>query len=181
MPAMVHLYTMLTESHKKEGFSRAYVQAVAAAAGINISINGRGHDYGIDGSFHEVSIVQGKRVDSGITLDFQLKATCSPKGDQDIIKFVLDADTHRSFSKRGSNVRATPAILVVLFLPEVSQKWLELSEDNLILRHCCYWMAPSSVPTDNVSSVTVEIPRCQRLTPDALDSLIRKISDGENL
>jgi hypothetical protein len=58
---------MLTEEHGKEDLSRAYVQAVGARAGIIVSLNRRGHDYGIDGSFHQVSILDGNRVESGYT------------------------------------------------------------------------------------------------------------------
>ncbi|MFI5344058.1 MAG: hypothetical protein ACHQUC_07550, partial [Chlamydiales bacterium] len=49
------LVGMLMDEHRKEDFSRAYILAVAAKAGVIVSINDRNHDYGIDGSFHQVS------------------------------------------------------------------------------------------------------------------------------
>ncbi len=172
---------MLTQEHQKEGLSRAYVQAVAAVAGINISVGNRSHDYGVDGAFHEVSFVNGKRVDSGFSLEFQLKSSSFLKDAGDSFKYALDADTHHCLVKRASKLRATPAILILLALPELLKDWLELSEENLILRHCCYWVAPTWTPTNNTSSVTIDIPKKQTLTPEVLQELMKKISKGEPL
>lgn len=172
---------VITQEHTKEGLSRAYVQAIAAKAGLNISNGSRSHDYGIDGAFHEVSFVNGKRVDSGFSLEFQLKATCSLRADGDYLKYDLDADTHRCLANRASKPRATPVILIVLDLPKTSEEWLESSVENMILRHCSYWVFPRWAPTTNTSSVTIEIPNQQALTHTALQELMRKISNGESL
>lgn len=40
---------MITPQHMEEDLSRAYVQAVAARAGVLLSMNGAAHDYGVDG------------------------------------------------------------------------------------------------------------------------------------
>ena len=63
---------MLTENHIKEGLSRAYILAVAHRAGFNCSL--REFDYGIDGTFHDIKIVNGRHVESGYRIDFQAKA-----------------------------------------------------------------------------------------------------------
>lgn len=65
---------MLTEQHIKEGLSLAYVEAVSAHAGANLSAPRR-HDYGIDGTFQRVTIYQSRRRETGHMLNFQCKST----------------------------------------------------------------------------------------------------------
>ena len=168
---------MLTENHSKEGLSRAYVQAVGAKAGAIVSINERGYDYGIDGSFHEVSIIGGQRMESGMTLDFQLKATSHVDRREGLIYYQLDARTVNLLASRLQKPHTTPAILILFCLPTQSGEWLQISEEELILRNCCYWSSISSL-TINSHSATVQIPRCQLFTPDKLKTLLLKIPDG---
>jgi hypothetical protein len=167
---------MLTEEHSKEDLSRAYVQAVGAKAGVIVSLKDRSHDYGIDGSFHEVSILNGRRVESGTTLDFQLKATTSIHIREDFVCHHLDASTVNLLASRSNRAYATPAILIILSLPSLPDEWLQLSEKELILRNCCYWSFISSL-TANLYSATVQIPRGQLFTPEALNNLLRKVSN----
>ncbi len=168
---------MLTQEHSKEDLSRAYVQAVSAKAGVIISINDRSHDYGIDGSFHEVSILNGRRVESGITLDFQLKSTTRLEIREDFVYHQLDSKTINLLASRLKRPYVTSAILIVFSLPMHPDEWLQLSEKELVLRNCCYWFSFSSLTT-NLYSATVQIPRSQLFTPEELTNLLRKISDG---
>ena len=64
---------MLTDQHISEALSRAYVRAISGRAGLNLAI--REYDYGVDGSFDEVVVRQSRRVESGFSLSFQLKAS----------------------------------------------------------------------------------------------------------
>lgn len=167
---------MLTEEHTKEGLSRAYVQAVGALAGAIVSLNDRGHDYGIDGSFHQVSILHGNRVESGSTLDFQLKATTRITVQEDFIQYQLDSDTINCLASRAKKLRATPVILIILSLPTQPEEWLQLSEKELILKNCCYWARISSF-TSNVYTATQKISRSQLFTPEKLSVLLEEISN----
>jgi len=169
---------MLTEEHAKEGLSRAYVQAVGAKAQVLVSINDRSHDYGMDGSFHDVSILNGKRVESGTKIDFQLKATSIDVVRDEHVQFSVDADLMNLLASRAKTPYSTRAILIVLCLPAQSEEWLELSEKELILRKCCYWTSISSF-TSNLYSATIKIPRSQVLMPETVRELLGKISQGQ--
>ncbi|MGC1878581.1 MAG: DUF4365 domain-containing protein [Rhabdochlamydiaceae bacterium] len=166
---------MLTEEHRKEDLSRAYVQAVAAVAGVIVSINNRSHDYGMDGSFHEVSLLNGQRVESGITLDFQLKATTRVDAQNDFVAFSLDAKTINLLVDRTKRPAATPAILIILSLPKEPDEWLKLSERELILKNCCYWSHISSL-TNNLYAATQRVSRDQLFNPGALSNLLGQFS-----
>jgi hypothetical protein len=166
---------MLTEEHSKEDLSRAYVLAVAARAGVLVNINDRNHDYGIDGSFHEVSIINGGRVESGVTIDFQLKATSRDIIREECVSFPIDAKMNNRLAQRHGRLHCTSVILIVLCLPSQPDEWLKLSEDELILRKCCYWSKISSF-TSNLNTCIIEIPRSQMFTPVALQQMLGKIS-----
>lgn len=171
---------MLTDEHRKEDFSRAYVLAVAAKSGVIVSINDRNHDYGIDGSFHQVSIIDGRRVESGVNIDFQLKATSRDIIKEEYVSFTVDANTNNSLALRQGKPHCSPVILIVLCMPPEPEEWLKLSEDELILRKCCYWSKISSF-TSNLNSCIIEIPRSQMFTPEALEQLLGKITVGQPL
>ena len=166
---------MLTEADIEECLSRAYVYAVAGRAGVNLA--GSIKDYGTDGTFRDVQRSNGMRFESGWSLDFQLKASINCGIEQDSIVYDLDADTYRKLLLRRQN-GATPIILIVLALPSAITDWLVHSEDELLLRRCCYWWLVAGDWSDNSRTVRVRIPRCQQLTPDGLTVLLQQLKDG---
>ncbi len=178
---IVHGSSMLTDEHRKEDLSRAYVQAIAARAGINIALNTRNHDYGIDGAFHQIVIVQNKRFESGISLDFQLKASTRHTKKEHHIHYELDAKTYGQLVNRANRPRATPSILLLLCLPEKFEDQFCMSEEELILRNCCYWTSLFEKPVDNVHSITIPIQRSNLFTPESLNNLLNQIERGEKL
>ncbi len=173
---------MITIQHVEEDLSRAYVQAVAARArlGLAVSIDDRSHDYGIDGTFHQVQYVNNKRRESGFKLDFQLKACKNVTFVNDMAKYDMEADTYNHLIHRDGN-GGTPVILLLLALPQDEGDWLEFTEDELILRKCCYWARISGDPTTNTASVRIQIPTANRLTSEALLGLMAKVEKGESL
>jgi Domain of unknown function (DUF4365) len=172
---------MISEAHIKENLSRSYVQAVAAKAGVNIEIDGRSHDYGFDGSFHQVVLIGDKWADSGISLDFQLKASTCCSFEQNSVSYEMDVSTYNSLSNRSERPRATPAILILLALPKDPESWLSLNEEQLVLRHCCYWEVMPSGGTSNQRSITIRIPREKLLTPERLSQMIEHIAQTGKL
>lgn len=168
---------MLTDQHIAEALSRAYVRAIAGRAGLNLAI--REYDYGVDGSFDEVIVRQNRRVESGFSLSFQLKASTLWQLDSTHIIYDLEVKTYNDLILRRSIRTATPCILILLALPAASEQWLMCEESELRLRGTCYWEYPSGSPSGNRSSVRIRIPRSQRLTPESLLGLIENVKTGE--
>jgi hypothetical protein len=72
-----------------------------------------------------------------------------------------------------------PRILVVVFVPNALESWLDQSEDRLLMKHCAYWASLREAPeTTNRTSVTVQLPRIQQFTVDSLKSMMRLIGNG---
>ncbi len=164
---------MLTDQHIAEALSRAYVRAIAGRAGLNLAI--REYDYGVDGSFDEVAVRQNRRVESGFSLSFQLKASTSWQLELNHIIYDLEVKTYNDLILRRSIKTATPCILILLALPADSTDWLICDESELRLQGTCYWEYLSGNPSENRSSVRIRIPRLQRLTPDSLLTLMQNV------
>jgi len=173
--------SMVTDEHRKENLSRAFVQAIAAGAGVSISIGGRSHDYGVDGSFYRVSIRDDKRTEDGTSIDFQLKATTNFMRNDNVIRYELETRTYNMLWSRGQQKCMIPAILILLCLPKAPVDWLSLSHENLILKHCCYWVGAPSKKTENAQSVTIAISKGQLLTPKELIRLLGLVHKGKGL
>ena len=168
---------MLTDQHIAEALSRAYVRAIAGRAGLNLAI--REYDYGVDGSFDEVVVRQNRRVESGFSLSFQLKASTLWQLDSIHITYDLEVKTHNDLILRRSIKTATPCILLLLALPADSTQWLICEESELRLQGTCYWEYLSGNPSENRSSVRIRIPRSQRLTPESLLALMQNVKTGD--
>lgn len=168
---------MLTDQHIAEALSRAYVRAIAGRAGLNLAI--REYDYGVDGSFDEVIVRQNRRVESGFSLSFQLKASTQWQLNSTHIVYDLEAKTYNDLILRRSMRAAIPCILILLALPSDPTQWLMCEESEIRLRGTCYWEYLGGNLTENRSSVRIRIPRCQRLNPESLLTLMENVKTGE--
>jgi hypothetical protein len=168
---------VLTEPHIIESLSRAYVRALAGKAGLNLSV--REYDYGVDGNFDEITIRNKRRVESGFSLSFQLKASTQWQRDDNTVIYDLEAKTYNDLVLRRNFRMAVPCILILFALPPDSSQWLIYNEEEMRLRGSCYWDYLSGAPTENRQSVRIKIPRQQRLTSESLLDLIEKVKTGE--
>ena len=65
-----------------------------------------------------------------------------------------------------------------MFLPADEQDWLLLSEQELLLRKCCYWHQFSGAETGNENTKTIHTPRSQILDPAAIVALLKRVELG---
>lgn len=171
---------MITPQHQEEDLSKAYVQAVTAKAGFNLSLK-REHDYTVDGSIHQVSYVKGNRQETGFCLDFQLKSSINVSEDDYSIKYDLDVRAYNYLCTRSTSRHSTPMLLFVLALPKEPAYWLKVSHRLLVMRKSCYWTHITGPPTTNSTTTRISIPKINLLTPVALLDIFNKIENGESL
>ncbi len=170
---------MLTQQHIEEWLSRAYVMAVAARAGVGIG--NPYQDYGVDGTFSKIQFLNGRRRETGIKIDYQLKASKNWKLDGENIVYDLEAKTYNDLVARSLTKRSSPLILLLLCLPEDTSKWVEQSEDHLIVRRCCYWARFSGDSTPNSKTARIRISRKQLFTPETLMDLLDHVEKGNDV
>ncbi len=133
----------------------------------------------MDGNFDEIAIRNNRRVESGFSLSFQLKASTQWQRDDNTVIYDLEAKTYNDLVIRRNFRAAIPCILILLALPADSSQWLTYNEEEIRLCGSCYWEYLSGMPTENRQSVRIRIPRQQRLTPESLIALIGKVKTGE--
>lgn len=168
---------MITDQHREEQLSRAYVHAVAAHAGL--IFEPASQDYGVDGTIKAVTIMpDGRRFVGGYNLDVQLKATTNWKVSNNEIVYDLEAKTYNDLVDRFNEDRATPMVLAVLCLPVNQTNWLSVSLNELALRNCCYWCQVGKTKTTNAATKRIKIPQGNILNQSTMTALMQKVKNG---
>lgn len=172
----------LTPADIESELSYAYLHAVASHKGIGCQVAHRSFDgNGIDAMVTSWGPFPPGAHLKEVDLKIQLKATT----------VVPDAtDTHFSFFVRGKkqydDLRepsiAVHRILVVLFLPTNHPEWLDISENELLLKRCAYWVSLRGArESDNETGQTIYIPKMQIFNPANLSGIFEKISTGQRV
>ncbi len=145
---------------KKEEFSRAYLQAVAVMADAE-SIPPKVDRDSIDVILKRVG---GRREQ----IEVQLKCTADAVPEEGDLSFDLPV-------KNYNDLRLDciiPSVLIVVYVPADVENWLAVSEQELTLRKCGWWISLKGMPeTENSSTVRITLPRENLLTPEALKTL----------
>jgi hypothetical protein len=168
---------MITTAHRMESLSRAYVQAVAAQAGLTFSF--RVYDYGTDVTLSEVREVDGVHAETGFLIDVQLRSSTLAEVRDQAVVYDLDVRTYDYLRREDA---LAPRILVLLVLPADAVDWLRQSEAALELRRCAYWVSLRGVPeTANTSSVRITIPRTNVFGVSAVGAMFDRLHTGERI
>jgi hypothetical protein len=168
---------VLIATHRQEALSRAYIQAVAARCGMSCSF--RDFDYGIDVTVHEIKRRGDHYAESGVSLDIQAKSLCCPPITGEAIPYDLRVKNYDDL-RDPENPKAR--ILVLLLLPENEEAWTTMTEEQLVLRRCAYWLSlRRHPPTENRETVRVSVPRKNVFAVESLQRLVALVRAGEEL
>lgn len=168
----------MTEELIKESFSIKYLETLATYNGYTTDWPGK--DFGRDLTINEISTrtQNGKTrfIETGRTLKIQAKATTenSIEDDNDIsFKYDLEAKTFNDLIYRN-NQNSCPLILFVFILPSDKNQWMELNEDNLLLRKNGYWFVPDTTEAETLNSTTkrITISKANKFTLDTIQQLM---------
>ena len=157
-------------NQRKELFSKAYVRAVAAVAGCSVDQPENDYD-SVDLCIKAIGYdpMQPHR------LELQLKCTSRDVLDNAFVRYPLNV-------KNYNDLRVTtfiPRLLIVVLVPENIEEWIQQSESEMLIKHCAYWVSLRGMPeTRNTNRITVELLRRNQFTPDALESIMQRISKG---
>ncbi|WP_442781372.1 DUF4365 domain-containing protein [Acinetobacter sp. SH20PTE14] len=112
-------------------------------------------------------------------MDVQLKCTASDQGNEEFLKFPLPLKNYNDL--RDTNI-VNPRYLFVLIVPDNCNDWLIHQNNQTILQHCCYYYSLYDQPiVNNTTSVTVSIPRSQKLNTKSMIELLEYASNGMSL
>ncbi|MXS83859.1 DUF4365 domain-containing protein [Nitrosomonas oligotropha] len=166
---------MLPTQTIEELISVSYVSAIIAYSGF--APNAVAKDYGIDLEVRKIGEHRNKRIDLGAFLELQLKASINWSAEDAHVVFDLEADAYNRLVFRRDN-SSMPCALVVCCFPKEKEAWLNVAEDELMIRKCCYYHFIDGAETKNTSSQRIRIPRNQLLTPESLHELKQKLYEG---
>ncbi len=158
----------LQPSLVKEALSCVYARAVAARAGYNVA------SFDVDVDSVDLKIQAGGSMRPA--LDLQLKATVNLIERMDgYVSFPLSIKNYDDLRRDTQ----TPRLLVVLDLPEDDQRWMEVTEEELVLRRRAYWLSlKGSEERTNISTVSVRIPTTNLFNMESLRWLMEQSRTG---
>jgi hypothetical protein len=161
------------QSWQQEEFSRAYVQAVASVAGYAT----QRHDVDQDGVDLTVHVHGGSGTVRSPRLDVQIKTKTSGKPQRFPWPFAIEVD---HYEKLRATDYLVPRILLVVAMPKLVTEWSSISHQQLVLRHCAYWLSLRGWPsTTNKDNITIHLEKKQRFSPGELDKIMTCIGKGE--
>ncbi|MHB8269006.1 DUF4365 domain-containing protein [Bradyrhizobium sp.] len=162
----------LPREHLLDELATAYVQAVAAVAGATIAGS---RDYGVDGILRQVEVVRTNQrtefIPSGFPVDFQLKGTTIATIRKDRIQYDLAVRNYDLIVSRSP--RGTPFYMFLVCFNNAQESWFALRPSELILKASAFWWTETGPKTSNSSTVRIDIPLENRLTPDAIEGMLR--------
>lgn len=168
----------MTPEQQKEEISKAYLQAVAARCGLTVA------SWSQDGGVVDATIKADEPIGGGAfanaMVHVQLK--CTARQDvlhDDFVSWLLEREHYDKLRRRC----AVPHLLVVLLLPPQTDKWIEHTPEQIIVRRCAWWVKMTDMRSDerDTAKVTVRLPRSQPFSPDQLLEMMGKLSRGESL
>ncbi|MCX8481600.1 MAG: DUF4365 domain-containing protein [Sediminibacterium sp.] len=163
--------------------SYAYLHAVASKAGASCIHSSRT----MDGNGIDAIIIGWAPFPNGaadvqeISIYVQLKAT---------IEVPNETDTHFSYFIKGidryndlrANTISTHRILVVLFLPNNAEEWINITSEEFILKKCAYWVSLNGASAStNLTGETIYLPKTQIMNSENLTQIFAKLSRNEVL
>lgn len=159
---------LLADTDIEDALSEAYVWVVATHAGYVLSKKNFDRD-GVD-----VTIEAGSHFRPKI--DVQLKATINLGSPKDgVFRYPCPAKNYRNLVITTQ----TPRILVVLRLPGSKDEWISISHEELVIRYAAYWVnLKGHAPTENDTSITIDVPEENRLTVESLQALMEQSRTG---
>lgn len=172
----------LTTNDIESEISYAYLHAVASHIGAGCHSANRASDgNGIDaiitgwGPFENGGYLQ------EVDIKVQLKATIgAPVANNGYISYFLKGINR--YNDLRTAALATPRILVVMFLPPQIEHWLNITEEELMLKKCAYWVSlRGASESENDKGQTIYIPQHQIFNGTSLKEIFAKRSRNENL
>lgn len=168
-----------SSTDKESELSYAYLHAVASHAGMSCRNATRLEDNaGIDATLTAWGPFPGAMW-TEVDLKVQLKATISAPADDGHSLSYFMRGVKRYDALRADELMV-PRILVVLFLPEAEDQWLQHSAEQLVLRKCAYWVSLRGAPAATSSTgTTVKLPKAQVFSPANLLGLMQRLACGD--
>ena len=163
----------------KEDLSICYLKTLSALKGVGLE------EIHHDEDSMDVMIKKTIKLDDerkfNSQISIQLKSTSSPSQyeikEHEII-YTLKVKNYNDLCVNA----AMPSILALFILPEDENEWVNWDERELMLRGQMFWLCLQGKPTSsNSKSVSVKIPKTNRISTDMIEALLIKVAEEGEL
>lgn len=159
------------ENTVKEELSRAFIHAVAASIGCQISVPGQ--------DYNAVDLVISAIKGSDARIDLQLKATENPKWNKEksFLSFPVKAKTYAKLVDKNHII---PKILVVYVINRLNGKNITVDDKGLHLHGLAYWTLMTGrkpIAGTKKNSATVHLHRNNLFTARSLKRILARSHD----
>lgn len=159
----------LSMSHAQEQFAKAFVLAVAALAGCSAAEPAPDVD---DIDWTLSCRLRPRRP----KLDLQVKSWTRDTGTPEALHYPLQRKNYDGLVLTNLLI---PRFLVLVLVPPQPDDWLSVSPEQLVLRRCAFWCSLAGQPeSENISTVTVQVPRANLFDVAAVTRLMQVINEG---
>lgn len=160
-----------------EEISKSYLEIIANKSGYFNSIH---RDYGTDLTIRKAKLcpVRRRYLTTGKAIDIQVKAVTEiyarhyDDTTKNFIKYDLELKNYNDLVDRANeNGSVIPLLLAIFIMPSDKLQWIDLKQEELVLRKCAFWykIPVNSVHSTNSTSVTIEIPKANKISLEFYD------------
>lgn len=163
MSAIIEREEELPLSERLGTLGVVHLRAIAAVAGYTVSVP--------ESDYDSVDLIVRSRKGRRSQLDFQVKCTTQIVPSGESLSFELSRKNYDDL--RADTI--APRLLFVVLVPKDKEAWLRQNERRMHLRYCGFWFSLHGFDQrPNATSVTVQIPRSNLLTPATLQALMTR-------
>lgn len=111
-------------------------------------------------------------------IDLQLKTVINPTVTNNFLKYPLKIKNYNELIGKRRN----PKYLFVMIIPDNKKMWMHKFNNGIFLPYKYYWINLEGFPpSDNKTSVTINIPIHQELTRESLMKMLEYAIEGKTL
>ncbi|MFA4836334.1 MAG: DUF4365 domain-containing protein [Dehalococcoidia bacterium] len=168
---------LIPQDVKKNRISEGCFYAIGSYAGYELVKIPQDNDYGVDFQLMRQIKRNGRIHSENSILDFQLKCTKNWTDKGSYIVYNLKSKNYNDIISRNKD-GSTVLILVVMCLPENSDKWMDISSEEILFRKNMYWFYTNSkeLLESEDSTKRIHIPKSNQLDKQTFHQLVNQFS-----
>lgn len=165
----------MDDNSKKEEFSYGYIATICSASGLSVTKAERSLDnQGIDLTIIAPATIKGLLSPR---VDVQVKCTSQNIIQENVIKYPIPIKNYQELIERKVSV---PRLLILVIVPNKIEEWIDVDQHFTTIRKCAYWISLEGYrESKNQTSVTVEIPKENLLTPESVLKIIENAAEKQ--
>jgi hypothetical protein len=166
---------ILTGINRQGAFGEAYVHLVVQGAGFVLARYSQDSGHKIDWT---VSGAGADNTTKDPRLDIQVKSTDRERLESGECSYSIDRSLF-DWARKPRNLLDVPRVIVLVRVPENVDHWMAQTDDELVTKHCAYWVClrdQPELPVDQ-GQKAVHFPAANKFDVNGLTELMSNIRE----